>query len=422
MKKAGLFKAIIIMLINVTVFGTAAFGLNFITGPIIEENKAGAALGALKEVLPEGEKFEDITATITIDAASGIKEVYKETNGKGFVFKGEKYCYTTTVNATVGVTADGLICGVKFDNKTDFAVSQSTINSFIGKDSALSGVELTADATTSSNTLKSIVENGLNVLISNNLITAGVKSEAQVLVEYIPTAHPGICSNGTIKGEEVTPVGNIVSGYKGINGAGFAYIMTKNEKSFLVVTNNMNGCQVYSANVDETTGDATVTDVTLENQDLVSEALEHTNANKTSYADSIAKFNSLMGVTNAQAITVNAVNSVVFAVELEVEGAKYFGFYSRTFGFHEMDVYIIIDVNGAIAKLDTKALIFEEEYFIGFGGVPAGYKDGFAGLTSDTFDGSQAIITGATLTSNSIKQSVYDAFAAYKSVVNGGSN
>ena len=160
------------------------------------------------------------------------------------------------------VTADGKVCGLVFNANGDIPVSEDTINSFIGKDSALADIVLTGGASTSSKTLKAIVEAGMNILISNNLITAGVKSEAQVLAEYIPTAHPGICSNGTVKGEEVAANGNIVSGYKGENGAGFAYIMSKAEKSYLAVTNNMLGCKIYAANIDKATGEATVIDVT----------------------------------------------------------------------------------------------------------------------------------------------------------------
>jgi hypothetical protein len=82
-----------------------------------------------------------------------------------------------------------------------------------------------------------------------------------------------------------------------------------------------------------------------------------------------------------------------------------------------MDVYIVIDANGAIAKVDANQFIFEEEYFSAFGGMDVNsYRDGFKGLTSETFDGSQAIIATATMTSNAMKQSTNDAFAAFKAL------
>ena len=79
MRKDGLIKAIVIMLINVVVFGGAAFGLNFVTGPIIEKNNASAALGALTEVMPEGKDFlEDTVAWVAQSDVEITDEKAKE--------------------------------------------------------------------------------------------------------------------------------------------------------------------------------------------------------------------------------------------------------------------------------------------------------------------------------------------------------
>jgi hypothetical protein len=86
-----------------------------------------------------------------------------------------------------------------------------------------------------------------------------------------------------------------------------------------------------------------------------------------------------------------------------------------------MDVYFVIDENGAIAKIDAKQFIFDEEYFGSFGGMdPVAYKNGFVGITTDTFTGDQAIIATATMTSNAMKESTTDAFAAFNSIAKGG--
>ena len=89
-------------------------------------------------------------------------------------------------------------------------------------------------------------------------------------------------------------------------------------------------------------------------------------------------------------------------------------------GFQQMDVYVIIDANGAIAKIDAKTFIFEEEYFNNFAGMDASaYKAGFEGLTVDTFTGEQAVIATATKTTDAMKQSTADAFAAFNSIKGG---
>ena len=72
--------------------------------------------------------------------------------------------------------------------------------------------------------------------------------------------------------------------------------------------------------------------------------------------------------------------------------------------------------------MSASEFIFDEEYFGAFAGMPNNYQGGFEGLTSETFDGSQAIIATATMTSNAVKQSTYDSFAAFDVIKNGGAN
>jgi hypothetical protein len=131
----------------------------------------------------------------------------------------------------------------------------------------------------------------------------------------------------------------------------------------------------------------------------------------------------MAGATDIEALALDTFNTVASAVSFKVEDATYYGFYSRSIGFHQMDVYVIIDENGAIAKIDAKQFIFDEDYFMNFGGMDATeYKNGFVGLTGETFNGDAAIIATATMTSNAMKQSTEDAFAAFESITKGGVN
>ena len=70
--------------------------------------------------------------------------------------------------------------------------------------------------------------------------------------------------------------------------------------------------------------------------------------------------------------------------------------------------------------MDAKQFIFDEEYFGNFGGMDVGaYKGGFVGITTDTWNGDAAVIATATMTSNAMKQSTDDAFAAFNSIKGG---
>ncbi len=424
-----LLKTSLILLVIILVFGAAMFGLNFHTGPLIEKNNAGAELAPLLAVMPEGSSFGG--DALIYDAAApsdltGIGEqvlkIYKEAAGNGYAIQ----CKTvgnyeaTPMTLTIGVTADGKICGLQVDTYTDSIdvreKDPNFLSSFVGKDSALADVNLVAGCTFSSKSIKEAVSAGLEALIANNLIAEGVKSPTQILTELIPTVHPGMTSGGALKATEITPAGNIASGYKADNGSGFAYIMTEGEESFLAVVNAMGVCRVY--NVEGA-------DVTADKAALADEAKAHAAANQTAYAEAAeAKIAKLYAdATDITALELNTFNTVVYAAEFKVGEAAYYAFCSRSIGFdgNIMDVYLVIDANGAIAKLDTATLFYHTDYFqVDDNFDVPGYLNGFAGLTPDTFQDENVMISGATITSNAIKVATNDAFAAFESLQTAG--
>lgn len=411
-----LVKTLSILLVIVLVFGGAMFALDLYTGPIIDAHNAGAANDRLNAAMPGGAGYEDITATLS-DLPASVSEVYKETAGLGYVIA----CQATTDYSStpmvivIGISPDGKICGINIDSYGDAAgnnwntkLTQDYLATYIGQDSALADVNLIAGVTYSSTAFKNAVSDAMGVLISNDMIQAGVKSDLQILTELVPSVAPGF-----VKPAEVAASGNIQLALKAENGAGFAYVMGEGDASFLAVVNAMGACKIY---------DVEGTDVTAAHDALVAEAKAHASANQTNYLTALEnKIGRVMAdATDITALELDTFSSIVSAVSFKVGDATYYGFYSRSYGFHQMDVYIIIDENGAIAKLDANQFIFEKEYFMGFGGMnEAEYKNGFVGITSDTFTGEEAIIATATMTSNAVKQSTTDAFAAFDSVKGG---
>lgn len=415
-----LVKTLSILLAIVIVFGGAMFALDLYTGPIIEANNAGAEFAPLLAVMPEGAVFNGeakLDLTTLSDVPASVTAIYKEANNLGYAIQTttESDYSTAPMEITIGIAADGTICGVRIDSYNDtpafdFRVKDPNyLASFIGKDSALTDIGTVSGATYSSTAFKNAVSEAMSVLIANDMIAAGVKSDLQILTELVPTVAPGFVKPT----EDPSASGNIQLVLKAENGAGFAYVMTEGDASFLAVVNAMGVCKVY---------DVEGADVTTAHEALVTEAKAHASANQTNYLTALEnKIGRVMeGATDITALDVDLYNSIVAAVSFKVEDATYYGFYSRSYGFHQMDVFIIIDENGAIAKLDATQFIFEKEYFMGFGGMnEAEYKNGFVGITSDTWTGDQAIIATATMTSNAVKQSTTDAFDAFDSVKGG---
>ena len=407
-----LLKTILILLCIVAIFGVAMFGLNFLTGPIIAENNKGAEFAPLLAVMPEADNFEEVTSTLA-GVPESVIAIYKETSGKGFVVRAKASTQYSKepMEITFGITADGKICGIQLDVYTDSidfrAKDANYIASYIEKDSALADIGTVSGATYSSTAFKNAVSEGFSALISNQLIAEGVKSDAQILQEMIPTLAPGM-----LKTEEAPASGNIEKALKAGNDAGFAYVVKNGDASFLALVNATGACKVY---------DVTGADVT-DAQTAIADEAKAASASQKSYTDDLTtKITKLFAdATDIAPIELSTFNTVVSAVSFKSNGAEYYGFYSRSIGFHQMDVYFVIDANGAIAKMDAKQFIFDEEYFSNFGGMDVGsYKGGFEGLTTDTWSGEQAVIATATMTSNAIKQSTDDAFAAFNAIKGG---
>lgn len=421
MKFSYYIKTCALLLAVILVFGAAMFGLNFITGPIIEANNKGAEFAPLLAVMPDAENFEMIYdaanagASSMKDVAPAVLAVYKETSGKGFVVRAQASTQYSKepMELTMGVDAEGKICGIQMDKYTDSidfrAKDANYVTSFVGQNSTLADIGTVSGATYSSKAFKQAVSDGLAALIANNMITEAKKSDEQILTELIPTVAPGYT-----KLLDATASGNITKALKSENDAGFAYLVASGDANFLAVVNAMGVCKVY---------DVEGKDVTDAQSAVAAEAQAHAAANQKSYHDTLVTKISRFyeNAESVQALALDTFNSVTNAVSFTVDGKTYYGFYSRTVGFHQMDVYIIIDENGAIAKLDAKQFIFEEDYFNNFGGMNEGeYKQGFEGITTDTWTGEQAIIATATMTSNAIKQSTTDAFESFATIKNGG--
>ena len=425
-----LLKTFGILLVVIAIFGSAMFGLNFLTGPIIEAHNAGAANDRLNAVMPDGVKgFEDITATLTLPSqfvspanakrTAKIVAVHKETSGLGYVVEVDWTSEDSHGNEPnrllVGISTDGKIIKVNneayhdTDNYNIFNKNPGYAATFEGQDSTLASVGLVAGSTHSSTAFRDAVSHAFEVLILNNMITAGVKSDAQILEEMIITVAPGFG-----KMLKANASGNIAKAMKAENNTGFAYIMTKGDASYLAVVNALGVCKVY--NVEGA-------DVTAETEDLATEAKAHAAANQTSYATKLQdKMGRMMsGATNFTALEFNTFNTVVAAASFEVDGVTYYGFYSKSVGFEIMDVYIILDANGAIVKVDAITLFFDTEHFPVDDTVDeAQYEGSFVGKNEETFTGDNATVAGATMTSDAMKQSTKDVFATFNSINEGG--
>jgi len=403
------------------VFSAAAIGLNFVTGPIIEKNEAARASGALAKVFPDGKGFEEVDLTTLTDVADTVVSVHRETSGAGYVLNmSTTKGYTgNAIKLSFGVDAQGKIVGISLDEypeTKDFGAGYP--DTFIGQDSALADVQVVAGCTYSSVAFRDAVADGMNTLIANGLVSAGVKSDEQILLELLPAVHTGLVNEkGIAQYDELDGDGAAVQKIlKAKNGSGFGYIIKDGDITLLAVTNTSGDVKIV--NVEGA-------DVTAQYAAAAETAKAHTLANpaNTIDRDTLRLGALLEGATITAADLPETYSSVTNLYTLEKDGSTYYGLVSRTYGYDNktMGVYYVLDGSGAIVGMNVDTLIFDAEYYHSYTLDPASYKAGFKGLTQDTFSADITAIAGATYTADSIKQATNDIFAVYN-MLKGGAN
>ena len=436
-------KTLGILLIIMAVFGGAAFALNLYTGPIIEKNNAGAANARLDSVMPEGDKaYEDITATITLPEqyvseandkrTATVTAVYKETkNNFGYVIE---VAWTSEDShgdepnvVLVGISTDGKIIKVNNETYHDtenyniFAKDPAYASSFEGKDSALTDVGVVAGSTHSSESFRAAVAHAFEVLIINDMVSAGVKTDDQILTEMIPALHTGLSSGGSLKAEAVEVSGNIIAGYKSLNNTGYAFIIKNGDATLLAVVNASGVCKVY---------DTTGADVTESNAAVVAEAIAAAGAT----VDNSAKLETMIlskfpEATEITSVELTTMGNVISASTFKSGDATYYAFYSAplTYEDHAMEICTIIDQNGAIASQNITQLVFGhsleyvpviKDYVDPAGDSFNNYLGIFGGLTQDTLT-DDVLIAKATISSSAVKLATSEAFIEFNAIKGG---
>lgn len=147
----------IIVLTSICLIVSALLAVtNYFTGPIIEKNEAQKEFVACYEVMPDANEFENFDFTNIANLPKSIKNIYKETSGKGYVFKMETSGYKPGLVIMCGIDANGKITNVTtvssqetqgLGTKTE---DESYTSQYVGKDKELSGINSISGATITS--------------------------------------------------------------------------------------------------------------------------------------------------------------------------------------------------------------------------------------------------------------------------------
>lgn len=402
-------------------------GLNFITAPLIAENGSAAAFAPLYAVMPDAAGFDqlydaaDPGSSALANIPASVQSIYGETGGMGYVLRlSTSEGYTKQpIEFTLAIDAEGKISGVELTAypETKDMGKETYPQTYLGQDSTLANVSLVAGVTYSSSAFKNAVADSFAALIDNGLIGAGVKGDEQILVEMLAEVYPGIASpTGTPQYEEQEiaegQYSYITKSLKALNDSGFALIMKNGDATYMAICNAFGSVKIVDVDGNEVSDDA-----------MAAEAKAYAEANIVSHSDGDLNKVKLL-VPDASDVTPISLEGVYNSVTCayKAEGVGYV-FVSRSYGYSNepMVIYYVIDDNGAIVTMTADELILFKEYFTSYQLDESSYKAGFAGLTGDSFTGDEALISGATVSSDAVRVATEDAFAAFAAVnENGG--
>ena len=404
-------KSIILPVIVVIIAFVILFLVNLWTYPLIVESRMQGEVGPAMDVMPNAKGFEELKLD---NIPSTVETVYKETSGQGFVVK---------VSTKAGFTKEAIVFYVAVDgenkvqkiNVTEYPetrdVGDGYVDTFIGSDSTLSTVDLVAGVTYSSSAIKNGVADAFKALSDNGLIVAAKKEPKQLYEELMPVVF-GTAVNpaGMMAQEEFTSsVSGVVKAQKALNEGAVAYWYTDGDNNYAVVTNGKIA-KVYDLEGNE---------VSSLSSSVISSLLEEAKTIvKDNSSSDIKRFKKYVANSTVTEIDVPLFNNVTTAFQCVNENGTYYGFGVRSYAFENtpLTMYISIDDNGAIYSFNCSSLYVEPEYFTH--SEPDNYTEGLVGVT-ESWSGDEALITGATLTSEAVRDAINDVFESFKAIKGG---
>ena len=404
-------KSIILPVIVVVLAFAILYCVNLWTYPTIVQARMQGEVGPAMDVMPNAKGFMELKLD---NVPSTVETVYQETSGQGYVVK---------VSTKAGFTKEAIVFYIAIDkdnkvqkiNVTAYPetreVGEGYVDTFIGSDSTLSTVELVAGVTYSSSAIKNGVADAFKALSDNGLIVAAKKEPKQLYEELMPVVF-GTAVNpaGMMSQEDFTSkVGGVVRAQKATNEGAVAYWYAEGEENYAVITNGRIA-KVYDLEGNEV---SSLSSSVLSS--LMDEAKTLVKDNSSSDGKRFKKYVPDSKVTE---IDVPLFNNVTTAFECVNENGTYYGFGVRPYAFDNeaLTMYISIDDKGAIYSFNCSALYVDPEYFTH--SEPENYTGGLVGVT-DSWSGEEALITGATLTSEAVRDAINDVFDSFKAIKGG---
>ncbi len=361
------------------------------------------------------DRNDPAAASIQVSAET-VDSIYQDDTQQVYTLHlstNQGYVKETPIVLTLVVDYEGKVVSLSLDRSGETReLSEDFLPGFVGEDSTLAGVQLVAGVTFSSTAIRNAVNDGFETLIDNGLIAGAQKSDDQLLQELVPLAYPGIVNKaGAIQGEELPGSGSALTGWKAANGGGCLWFAEQEGQKLLAVYTQLGGVSFYLPSADVLDASA-YPELAEEIRGLSEAALGEADLSVPRTLSRLLP----EGAEPVPAEIPGLSSCVVGAWTAETENGMLYAFAAKPYGYGNaaMDVYYVLDENGAISGLRIKQLFIEEEYFPNAPQVDkSAYQEGFLGLTAESYDGEPALIAGATLSTDAMDTATKAVFEAF---------
>jgi hypothetical protein len=420
--KKNILRSVLCLALLLAVMAGGVWGVNRFAAPIVAENErlaAEAAAAAEKEKLGDSvllfDRADPAVSELSVTAET-VQKIYRDESKQVYTLSlssFEGFTKDTPIELTLVIDFEGRIVSLTLDGSGETKeLSPDFLPSFAGQDSTLAGVELVVGATKSSSAIRNAVNDGFNTLIDNGLFAAAEKDEAQLLRELVSMAYSGIVNKEElIQGEELAPSGVLSEGYAAANGSGALWFVEADGRKLLAVYTHLGGVSLFNAQNEEVTD--SVDPALIE--EIRDTSIACIGERDTELPKALVK----LLPEEAEAVPADIpglTNTVTGAWTVETEEGTLYAFHARPYGYQNepMDFFYVLDETGAIVSFRVAELILYSEYFSDYTLDETAYKEGFLGLTADSYDSGLAQITGATRSSVAADTAVRDVFEAFR--------
>lgn len=239
---------------------------NYITAPIIEKNQSALANKSLSEVMPSGKGFEAMDFS-SFTLPETVKEVYKETDGNGYVFKLVTSGYGSDMVIMCGVSKDGMVTGAVCTASNETLGKEKTYGeNFKDKNAeAVQSVETISGATKTTEGYKNAVKDALNAAVILDGGSVDIRSEQEILNDNLKQALAGtnaefekLFKTEVLEGIDSVYIAKDGSGYVLVAGEQFVGVDSNGN----VVTQGVQNPEIYTDAVTKIK-ESTLTDIDI---------------------------------------------------------------------------------------------------------------------------------------------------------------